>query len=216
MSSDAPEPPPPSPSTPRQRYAPTAARLPSRDASTQNEHFGSPFSSLAVHIAHLPNSTVNAFCGASAGIASGIVTCPLDVIKTRLQAQGSFRPRNLARPTRAVYNGLVGTARVIWLEDGVRGMYRGLGPMLLGYIPTWAVYMTVYDFSKDFFSARMGLCVSCTALIRQLTVIARKQMAISDIRLNHGRRMLDASHQPNMGDQNETDVPSERPCIGRK
>lgn len=128
MSTDAPEPL-PSPRTPRNR--------------------------LTVAFAHLPNSTVNALCGASAGIASGIVTCPLDVIKTRLQGQGSFRPRNLARPSRAVYNGLVGTARVIWLEDGVRGMYRGLGPMLLGYIPTWAVYMTVYDFSKDFFGPRM-------------------------------------------------------------
>ncbi|KAF2467118.1 mitochondrial folate transporter-like protein/carrier [Lindgomyces ingoldianus] len=146
---------PPSPSTTRERYAPTTARLPSRDAPPQNAHVGSRLSSLAVRCASLPNSSVNAFCGASAGIASGIVTCPLDVIKTRLQAQGSFRPRNLARPSRMVYNGLVGTARVIWLEDGVRGMYRGLGPMLLGYIPTWAVYMSVYDFSKDFFYQRI-------------------------------------------------------------
>jgi solute carrier family 25 folate transporter 32 len=124
----------------------------------------SPPSSLQVAIANLPNSTVNALCGASAGIASGIVTCPLDVIKTRLQAQGSFRPRNLARPTRAVYNGLVGTARVIWTEDGMRGMYRGLGPMLLGYIPTWAVYMTVYDWSKDFYGPRMGMRIMRMAL----------------------------------------------------
>ncbi|KAF2184387.1 mitochondrial carrier [Zopfia rhizophila CBS 207.26] len=152
--SEAPESP-PSPSSTRQRYAPTTARLSSRDVSKQNQALGSPFSSLAVSCAGLPNSTVNAFCGASAGIASGIVTCPLDVIKTRLQAQGSFRPRNLARPSRAVYNGLAGTARVIWLEDGFRGMYRGLGPMLLGYIPTWAVYMSVYDFSKDYFYTRI-------------------------------------------------------------
>lgn len=54
-----------------------------------------------------------------------------------------------------VYNGLVGTARVIWKDDGFRGMYRGLGPMLLGYIPTWAVYMSVYDNSKEFFYGHM-------------------------------------------------------------
>jgi solute carrier family 25 folate transporter 32 len=43
------------------------------------------------------------------------------------------------------------------MDDGVRGMYRGLGPMLLGYIPTWAVYMSVYDYSKDVFYLQFGL-----------------------------------------------------------
>lgn len=37
----------------------------------------------------------------------------------------------------------------------MRGMYRGLGPMLLGYLPTWAVYMSVYDASKDYFYNRI-------------------------------------------------------------
>lgn len=55
-----------------------------------------------------------------------------------------------------MYNGLVGTARFIVSHDGFRGMYRGLGPMLLGYIPTWAVYMSVYDLSKDFYHTRTG------------------------------------------------------------
>jgi solute carrier family 25 folate transporter 32 len=84
------------------------------------------------------------------------VTCPLDVIKTRLQAQGSFRPRTYTGPTRAVYKGLTGTARVIWIEDGIRGLYRGLGPMLLGYIPTWAVYMSTYDSTKNALYPQMG------------------------------------------------------------
>ncbi|KAF2117771.1 mitochondrial carrier domain-containing protein [Lophiotrema nucula] len=153
MSTEASESP-PSPNTARERYAPMPAQAPPRAAPSQVQYMGSLLHSLAVKCAGLPNSTVNAICGASAGIASGIVTCPLDVIKTRLQAQGSFQPRNLARPARKVYNGLVGTARVIWLEDGVRGMYRGLGPMLLGYVPTWAVYMSVYDYSKDYFYTR--------------------------------------------------------------
>lgn len=115
-----------------------------------------PFRTLAIKVAKLPDGSVNALCGASAGIASGIVTCPLDVIKTRLQAQGSFRPRTYTGPTRAVYKGLTGTARIIWLEDGVRGLYRGLGPMLLGYIPTWAVYMSTYEYTKETLNPHMG------------------------------------------------------------
>jgi solute carrier family 25 (mitochondrial folate transporter), member 32 len=116
-----------------------------------------PVSGLAVYCAKLPNTTINSFCGAMGGVASGIMTCPLDVIKTRLQAQGSFR-RNMRRghPGTAIYHGMIGTARTIWKEDGIRGMYRGLGPMLLGYLPTWAVYMAVYDHSKQWYSTKTG------------------------------------------------------------
>jgi solute carrier family 25 (mitochondrial folate transporter), member 32 len=120
----------------------------------------SPVLKLAVFTAGLSDGAVNGLCGAMAGMASGIVTCPLDVIKTKLQAQGSFRRTMNARvPTAHLYNGLMGTAKTIWLEDGIRGMYRGLGPMLLGYLPTWAVYMTVYDSSKNYYYSHVGRLV---------------------------------------------------------
>ncbi|KAI2625847.1 mitochondrial carrier [Hypoxylon sp. NC1633] len=98
------------------------------------------------------DSQLNALSGALGGLTSGIVTCPLDVIKTKLQAQGGFAPVDKGRYVghRKVYSGLVGTARVIWKEEGLRGMYRGLGPIILGYLPTWAVWFTVYNKSKVF------------------------------------------------------------------
>lgn len=156
MSTHDPEP--PSPTPVRDRHAQSTLAIHPRDmsASQQSSNWSSLIARLAVKVAKLPDGPVNALCGATAGIASGIVTCPLDVIKTRLQAQGSFRPRKYTGPTRAVYKGLTGTARVIWMEDGVRGLYRGLGPMLLGYIPTWAVYMSTYESTKDFLYPRMG------------------------------------------------------------
>ncbi|KAK3702018.1 hypothetical protein LTR37_015132 [Vermiconidia calcicola] len=114
-----------------------------------------PFPSLAVWTSSLSPASVNSFSGAMAGMASGIVTCPLDVIKTKLQAQGSFSTAGVqtkgSPPASAIYQGLVGTARTIVRQDGFKGMYRGLGPMLLGYLPTWAVYMAVYDSSREYF-----------------------------------------------------------------
>ncbi|KAL2204154.1 mitochondrial carrier [Sarocladium strictum] len=88
--------------------------------------------------------------GAIGGFTSGIITCPLDVIKTKLQAQGGYVPTDRGRHAGhpKLYNGLVGTAKVIWREEGIRGMYRGLGPIVLGYLPTWAVWFTVYNKSK--------------------------------------------------------------------
>ncbi|KAK6076735.1 hypothetical protein SCUP234_03145 [Seiridium cupressi] len=101
-------------------------------------------------------SQFNALSGAVGGFTSGVVTCPLDVIKTKLQAQGGFVPIDKGRHVghHKVYEGLVGTARVIWKEEGIRGMYRGLGPIIMGYLPTWAVWFTVYTKSKEFLAER--------------------------------------------------------------
>jgi solute carrier family 25 folate transporter 32 len=89
-------------------------------------------------------------------VASGIVTCPLDVIKTKLQAQGGFARRRAPTHTSQMYRGMIGTGSTIWRSEGIRGLYRGLGPMLLGYLPTWAVYLTVYDQSRAFFGQKTG------------------------------------------------------------
>jgi solute carrier family 25 folate transporter 32 len=45
-----------------------------------------------------------------------------------------------------------GTLSRIWSEEGIRGLYRGLGPTIFGYLPTWAIYFTMYDYCKE----RMG------------------------------------------------------------
>ncbi|KAH8685618.1 mitochondrial carrier domain-containing protein [Tricladium varicosporioides] len=107
-----------------------------------------------------PDSSLRALAGATGGFASGVVACPLDVIKTKLQAQGGFRAAAAMKRTNIpprdphLYKGMIGTASTIWREEGLRGMYRGLGPIILGYIPTWAVYFSVYGKSKDFFAER--------------------------------------------------------------
>ncbi|KZS90517.1 mitochondrial NAD transporter [Sistotremastrum niveocremeum HHB9708] len=83
----------------------------------------------------LANSVI---AGAGGGLVSSIATCPLDVIKTKLQAQ------RVAHHS-ANYLGVLGTVKSIIRHDGLRGLYRGLGPTILGYLPTWAIYFAVYD-----------------------------------------------------------------------
>ena len=118
------------------------------------------FSRIQVYSTSVPKAWISPICGAGAGFASGIVTCPLDVIKTKLQAQGGFRTRTHANPLSAtskqLYTGIIGTGRTIWHEEGLRGMYRGLGPMLLGYLPTWAVYLTVYENTREYYYDMSG------------------------------------------------------------
>ena len=45
----------------------------------------------------------------------------------------------------------LGTFKSILRENGLRGFYRGLGPTMLGYLPTWAIYFAVYDGIKTVF-----------------------------------------------------------------
>ncbi|KIM30071.1 hypothetical protein M408DRAFT_328477 [Serendipita vermifera MAFF 305830] len=82
--------------------------------------------------------------GAGAGLVTAIAGCPLDVIKTKLQAQefahGTFG-----------YKGVFQTARQVYEKKGVRGFYRGLGPTILGYLPTWAIWFTVNDSIRTYF-----------------------------------------------------------------
>ena len=44
---------------------------------------------------------------------------------------------SLGVPSGALYRGIAASLKRIWIEEGIRGLYRGLGPVMLGYLPTW-------------------------------------------------------------------------------
>ncbi|KAK9460077.1 mitochondrial carrier domain-containing protein [Lipomyces oligophaga] len=106
-----------------------------------------PMKLLETQLSKVPDSSVPAIAGATAGIVSGLTVCPLDVIKTKLQAQGGFSKRGLIKDH--YYNGLTGTIKTIWKTEGIKGFYRGVVPITLGYLPTWMVYFTVYEGCKS-------------------------------------------------------------------
>lgn len=135
---------------PRDAAVLDASRGPDRAPET-------PLTRLEQLSIQIPNGYVIPIAGGLAGAVSGVVSCPLDVIKTKLQAQGGFRGRKESISiSAAAYRGVKGTAETIWREEGIRGMYRGLGPMLLGYVPTWAVYLTIYKRAQGFFNNHTG------------------------------------------------------------
>ena len=191
------------PSGPAGQYAQDSTQRVRQDASKPVV----PSSTLAVYAASLPAASINSFCGAMAGVASGIVTCPLDVIKTKLQAQSAFRrSANLSQTSKNIYSGMLGTASTIWHNEGLRGMYRGLGPMLLGYFPTWAVYMSVYDTSKDVYYKKVGEYPERSAF--PVANLDRKQVVCTHIRIGHCWRLLHPRDESHLGHQDQADVSS--------
>lgn len=103
---------------------------------------------------------LNAASGAAGGFVAGLVTCPLDTIKVRLQAQEAYNPVTAHTRQRSCnqrfYKGTFGTARTILSEEGIRGFYRGGGLIVLGYLPTWAIWFTTYNKSKQLLHNTFG------------------------------------------------------------
>lgn len=88
----------------------------------------------------------NVWVAATAGVVSGVtasaLTCPLDVIKTRMQLQAGQAGRLLYRST-------LQSLQKIVVEEGVRGLYHGLWATTVGLTFNWAVYFASYNKLKS-------------------------------------------------------------------
>ncbi|CUM67740.1 uncharacterized protein PRCAT00005445001 [Priceomyces carsonii] len=99
-------------------------------------------------LSKLSENQIVTLSGAASGFLAGVAVCPLDVVKTRLQAKGNLEP---SASHTASYGKFLGQFKTILTEEGVRGLYRGLVPVVIGYLPTWTIYFTVYERTKAFY-----------------------------------------------------------------
>ncbi|KAK9290009.1 hypothetical protein L1049_008172 [Liquidambar formosana] len=83
--------------------------------------------------------------GSVAGSVEHMAMFPVDTLKTRMQAIGSCPAAHSA--------GLRQSLRSILKLEGPSGLYRGIAAMGLGAGPAHAVYFSVYELCKEFFSA---------------------------------------------------------------
>ena len=83
-------------------------------------------------------ATDQAIAGFTAGFTSTAILHPLDLIKTRFQADERVSRRSLL----AAIPGIV-------KADGIRGLYRGLSANLTGSTLSWGLYFMFYSTIKD-------------------------------------------------------------------
>lgn len=81
--------------------------------------------------------------GSIAGSVEHMAMFPVDTVKTHMQALGSC-------PIKSV--GVREALRSILRSEGPIGLYRGIGAMGLGAGPAHAVYFSIYEICKEFFS----------------------------------------------------------------
>ncbi|KAI8975124.1 mitochondrial carrier domain-containing protein [Mycotypha africana] len=88
-----------------------------------------------------PNVLILWACGMVSGSIGATTVYPLNMIRTRLQAQGTP-----GHPY--VYTSALDAAKKTFHADGIRGFYKGLGPTLFKVVPSVSISYAVYEFSK--------------------------------------------------------------------
>lgn len=137
-----------------------------------------------------PSSWGNFVSGALAGATSVVFTYPLDVTRARLAVQISSEAKQ--------YNGLVHAFTQMWKhEGGIKALYRGAGPTMLGILPyaginfytyhtlKWHYANTWTDHAEISTPLRL-LFGSCAGMIGQTTVypldVIRRRMQIDGVK----------------------------------
>ncbi len=105
---------------------------------------------MADDIASRQKQAASFVAGGIAGSFSATVTCPMEVVKTHLQASRGGSEVALA------CRGPIDVARRIARIEGVRGFFRGLVPTLVGILPARATYFWAYTTTKSALSERFG------------------------------------------------------------
>lgn len=86
-------------------------------------------------------NVITGIIGATSGAISATVVYPINLLRTRLQAQGTV----LHRPT---YTGIVDVTRKTIQGEGFRGLFKGVTPNLLKVAPAVSISYVVYENSK--------------------------------------------------------------------
>ncbi|CAK8565202.1 unnamed protein product [Lathyrus sativus] len=94
---------------------------------------------------HVNNSFEGLVLGGLAGGLSAYLTTPLDVVKTRLQVQGSTLR----------YKGWLDAIYNVWAKEGLEGMFRGSIPRIAWYIPASALTFMAVEFLREHFNERV-------------------------------------------------------------
>ncbi|XP_043074498.1 solute carrier family 25 member 36-A [Puntigrus tetrazona] len=103
------------------------------------------------------DTLVHLFAGGCGGTVGAILTCPLEVVKTRLQSSSvtlyvsevQLSTVNGPSVARMSPPGPLHCLKLILEKEGPRSLFRGLGPNLVGVAPSRAIYFAAYSTAKE-------------------------------------------------------------------
>ena len=94
-----------------------------------------------------PGSFATGAIGAFSGAFGASVVYPINLLRTRLQVQGTvLHPQT--------YTGVVDAARKTITNEGIRGLFKGITPNLLKVVPAVSITYVVYENAKKALNLR--------------------------------------------------------------
>lgn len=96
---------------------------------------------------------VNIFSGAASGILGAVAGSPFFLVKTRLQSYSPFLPVGTQHHYKGAWDGLTR----IYSQEGVKGLYRGVGPAMVRTGFGSSVQLPTYFFAKRRLVKHLGL-----------------------------------------------------------
>ncbi|XBW36487.1 hypothetical protein QEN19_002064 [Hanseniaspora menglaensis] len=100
---------------------------------------------------------IHFIAGGIGGMAGCIVTCPLDLVKTRLQSDAyrSYLTQHSHNTGEYIYHSILSPFKIlrnVYQTEGFKALFKGLGPGLIGTVPARSINFFTYGVSKDVFS----------------------------------------------------------------
>ncbi|NWI90652.1 S2548 protein, partial [Pitta sordida] len=116
-----------------------------------------------------PSLADTTVASAVAGVVSVSISTPVDLVKIRLQMQTQpYSKANVKlKPTSpgfSVYRGSIHCFRTILEKEGIAGIYRGTGAMLLRDVPGYCVYFIPYTILCDWITPDGCISPSATSV----------------------------------------------------
>jgi solute carrier family 25 protein 34/35 len=96
---------------------------------------------------------LNIFAGASSGIIGAAAGSPFFLVKTRLQSYSSVLPVG----TQHNYKNAMDGMRQIYSAEGIKGLYRGVGPAMVRTGFGSSVQLPTYFLAKRTFQKHLGM-----------------------------------------------------------
>lgn len=106
------------------------------------------------------NPAIRFACGAASGAAACIACYPLDIVRTRLIVSASPAPSMFEGRKVRVASRIVDLLMQIVLNEGYRGLYRGLGATLAVTMPTMGISFAVYGQVKKVLMDMGGIFIN--------------------------------------------------------
>lgn len=136
-----------------------------RNAQTLTEFEGSLQQSQTKTQVQVPQTKkwVHFVAGGIGGMVGAVITCPLDVVKTRLQSDAyqslyNKSPKS-ANPLIKAAQHFKETGSVLhqlYATEGSRALFKGLGPNLVGVIPARSINFFTYGTTKELVSSHFN------------------------------------------------------------